>query len=207
MLNTMKLIAMMGLVLFSVNATANPVSGNTCPDPTVANEERTATLTNSQECAYGLGNPDATDLGGYWAGDTWIKVSELTGDGTDSYLTVDGGSWGNIPTSGTWSISDSFWETYEEAVISMHVGEGSGNPDHWAWLIVDQANSGDWSLYFTDPCQVVGGCAGGGGLSNLKLWGRGTGTGVPAPGVLGLMALGLFGITFARRIARRRFTA
>jgi hypothetical protein len=52
--------------------------------------------------------------------------------GTDGFLTVKltSGSWGQSPAAGTWAISPDFWAKYGEAVISIHVGNGGGDPNH-----------------------------------------------------------------------------
>jgi len=186
----MKLITAIALAAFSVKALAIPIAGGTCGVP-----DRTATLTLASQCASGLKNPKASDLATYYSGDSWANVGELTADGTDSLFSATANNgWGVIPNSGTWAIDASFWTMYDEAVISMHIGNGAGDPDHWAWLVLDLETAGTWSLDY-----VSGGTGKGGGLSNLKLWGRGSGTPVPAPGILGLMFIGLTGMTLARR--------
>ena len=48
---------------------------------------------------------------------------------------------------------------FDSAVISMHIGEGAGDPDHWAWLIADNDLSGTWSIDY-----ISGGTGKGGGM-------------------------------------------
>lgn len=180
---------MVGLFLagLSANSLAIPttVIGDTCGAP-----DRTATFSDATSCTY----DDATNFNSVAAidalfpGDPWAYAGELTGSGTDSYFTIEvnSGAWGSAPVSGTWEISDSFWDAYGEAVVSMHVGQGGGAPDAWAWEMTTGATSGTWSY------DVLSGT--GGGLSNIKLFGRGTSVTVPEPGTLALFGIGLMGL-------------
>ncbi|MDH5301525.1 MAG: PEP-CTERM sorting domain-containing protein [Gammaproteobacteria bacterium] len=166
---------------------ANPVAGNTCGAP-----DRIATLVDAAQCAYGSSaNPDASLVGSIY-GDTWTKAGELTGNGTNGYFTATGNNWGSIPASGTWAIDPSFWNHFTKGAISMHVGQGGGDPDYWVWLLKDDSTSGTWDLAKLQK-------SGGGGLSNIKLWGVVGEREVPAPGVLALLGVGLFGLVVARR--------
>ena len=176
----LKIQAAITMVLVSNLAIANPIAGNTSGEP-----DRTATLVDADQCAYGIGNPDATDIASYY-GEDWASAGELTGNGTNTYLsaTSDDG-WGNIPNSGTWEIDDSFWDVYDQAVITMHIGDGNGDPDHWAWLVLDGTTSGTWEVDFT---YVDGTSTKGGGLSNIRLWGANTGTTVAEPGTGALVS-------------------
>ena len=186
------IITTIALAVFSVNAWANPIAGDTCGVP-----DRVAFLEGTQHCAYGEDNPDADDLAGYY-GDDWMQISELTGNGTDGLFSATVttiGGWDNIPNSGTWAIDASFWSMYGEAVISMHIGNGAGDPDHWAWLVVNEETYGNWSLDYID-----GGTGKGGGLSNLKLWGRGIA--VPEPAVVWLLSFGLIGMMGMSRLRK-----
>lgn len=191
MLNNTKLMIAAVLTVFSINVYANPIAGTTCGVP-----DRTGTLTAAEQCAFGLGNPDATDIASYY-GDIWVSAGELEDEnGTDGYLTATSDiGWGVIPNSGTWGIDASFWTMFDSAVISMHIGEGGGDPDHWAWLIADNDLSGTWSIDFVgcDECSTKGG-----GLSNIKLWGVRGGS-VPEPSIVALLAIGLLGMVVARR--------
>lgn len=198
MSNKMKLLMAVVLAAFSATSMAVPstpsptvVSGDTCGAP-----DRTATLTGASKCAYDEGiNFGVADIQAIYPTDPWVAAGELTGDGSNGFLkaTADQG-WGNIPNGGEWSISSTFWTMYDEAVITMHIGQGNGDPDAWAWLITPDTLSGDWSLEF-----VAGGSTKGGGLSNLKLWGRGDGTTVPEPGIVALLATGLLLMGVIRR--------
>lgn len=172
------------------------------------NAFRTATLGDATSVNTGSGNAtaaivnDALPTGN--PADPWVEVADIAGgsggpgDYTDSNnkfkIVVTTGSWGGGgPLSGTWQITDaSFWTTYGYAAISMHVGNGSADPDHWIWEIENGKTSGTWSYE-----RLSGG---GGGLSNFKLYGHGTGgtgTSVPDGGftmaLLGLATCG-FGL-------------
>ena len=187
---------MLSLVLatFSVGSSATPVtvSGDTCGAP-----NRTATFSDATSCTYedGTNFNNVADINTLFPGNTWASAGELTGNGTNSFFTVNAtaGSWGSAPVSGTWAIADSFWDSYAEAVVSMHVGQGGGAPDAWAWEMTSGASSGTWSY------SILSGT--GGGLSNIKLFGRGTPVTVPEPGTLALFGIGLMGLI---GLSRRR---
>jgi hypothetical protein len=139
------------------------------------------------------------------ASDPWVEKGSVAGGNsgpgslTDGLLTVvvTTGNWGSGgPLTGTWTINDpSFWTTYGFAAISLHVGNGNGDPDHWIWNITTGALTGSWDYEDFDGR--------GGGLSNLKLFshGEGTTTVVPDGGAsLALMGLSLLGIGVSRRL-------
>lgn len=161
--------------------------------------QRTASLGSATKgFAVGdvTGTPQAGDVHDLFGG-TWFKEGELTAPGTNDWLTVTlapGSSWGNGPLTGTWEINPLFWATYGSAVITMHVGNGAGDPDWFLWEVTSQATSGTFSYERKS--------GGGGGLSNLFLWGSGTPTrtNVPDAGAtLGLLALSLSVAGMARR--------
>lgn len=190
--NLMSVMALVLLGMVSNTAFAIVVlNTDTCGEP-----DRTATMSGALHCAYGLNNPDADTINGYY-GDVWADAGELTGDGTDGFLsaTSDAG-WGAIPNSGTWAIDASFWDLYDSAVITMHIGNGNGDPDHWAWSMMDGATAGTWSLDYTYGPDTS---TNGGGLSNIRLWGVQGQTSVPAPGAAILLGLGLIGLVGIRK--------
>lgn len=164
------------------------------------NQYRTATLTSADLCEIGSGNTKESDIEEYFGGD-WDQLSGVAGakntGGTlvNGYLTVTllSGTWGNGgPISGTWAIDKSFWTVYGQAALSIHVGNGSYDPDHFAWSISEGNTWGTWSY------QKLKG--NGGGLSNMHLWGAGDPLiKVPEPHIGLLMVLGLLSIFIARR--------
>jgi len=163
---------------------------------TCGNEYRTATLTSAEVCFVGSGNTTETDIEGYFGGD-WDHLTGVQSSVTSGYLTVNllSGTWGGTgPISGTWAIDQSFWTVYGSAALSIHVGNGSYDPDHFAWLITDGQTFGTWSYE-----RLSGN---GGGLSNMHLWGSGEPDfEVSEPNVFLLMLLGLFSMFAARRRA------
>jgi len=142
------------------------------------------------------GTPQAADVGALFGG-TWAKEGELTGNGTNDLLSValTDGAWNGNSVTGDWAIDSSFWSTYGNAVISIHVGNGAGDPDWLFWHVKAGELSGEF--YYK---RIAGG---GGGLSNVFLWGSGdpvdiTTNKVPDGGFsmilvgLGLLTLALF---------------
>ena len=108
--------------------------------------ERTAFIgevDDSTVCETGSKNPKADDINVYFGGD-WSIVAELEGgDGQTGFIgnslfsaDVTHGSWGNAPVGGTFSIGSDFWNTNDSAVLSMHIGNGGGEPDHFAWGLI-----------------------------------------------------------------------
>jgi hypothetical protein len=129
---------------------------------------------------------------------SWTKegdVNASTAGGINQYLTVtldSGMTWGTGPTSGSWAIDPTFFSIFGSAAISMHAGNGGGDPDVFAWLITPGTTSGHWHYERS--------AGGGGGLSNLSLWGNGTPNNVPEAGsTLILLALGLLALSGLRR--------
>jgi len=180
-----------GSLSFADTITAMTVA----PDGTVSynGAQRDAWLKSGvQGYAVGdvTGTPQAANVGALF-GNTWQKEGELTAVGTNDLLTVTltSGTWGNGPLYGTWAIDPSFWSTYGRAVITMHVGNGAGNPDWFLWEITANATSG--TFYYKREA------GGGGGLSNIFLWGGSAPNRVPDSGTSaillgsGLIALGL----------------
>ncbi|UZE95978.1 PEP-CTERM sorting domain-containing protein [Alkalimarinus alittae] len=176
------------LLLAAANVSAMPI--------TCGGADRTATLDSAEECKTGAGNTkgNGSTINGHYGG-SWSGEGSLEGNGSDSYLTtmLTSGSWGGKHVEGTWAIDNDFWNTFAEAVISIHVGNGGGDPDHFAWVITANETSGTWSY---DKLQ-----GGGGGLSNMKLWGRGEATQVSEPGTFALLSLALLGFAFSRKKA------
>lgn len=177
---------------------------------TVVGANRTASLTNAIDGDMGSGNPNAADIAAELGLSSWVSRGNIAGasgtsaGGSDDLFTVTltSGSWGGGDAAGTWAISSSFWATYGNAAISMHLGNGGGNPEHFSFLVDPNPAtrlSGTWSY------DLVTGT--GGGLSNLRLWGTGAPRndtpGVPDGGVtVAMLGLALAAVGLARRFSR-----
>lgn len=165
---------------------------------------RTATLDDATAGFTGSGNATVTDLNaGFAAQAPWTERGSIDpGDGQSGNFTngifainVTGGSFGSKAASGTWTITNAnFWTTYANGAISLHVGNGNGGPDHFAFLLEVGDLSGTWSY---DGTGIKGG-----GLSNLKLYSSGTGTATQVPdggATIALLGLAFMGIHSLRR--------
>lgn len=163
----------------------------------VPDDQRVATLGDAIECRTqdSINLNDSDDLNALFGTNyIWVKEGELTNEGSNDLFTVNT-DFGGTDVTGTWSIDESFWSTYGRAVITMHVGHGGGNPDAFAWLITPGETSGFFSYE-----RVTGG---GGGLSNMFLFGSGIpdipDIKLPEPNIGALLVIGLLSIFFARR--------
>ena len=161
---------------------------------------REATLDSAVEGFAGSGNATAAIVDGYLASlAPWTEVGSVEPDtgGPGPYsqglldIVLLSGIWGDSPAAGTWAINGAtFWTDHAEAAISLHVGNGGGEYDHFVWRIEPGVLSGTWSY--------DGGALGGGGLSNLKL--HTTGTAVPDGGVtIALLGMGIMGFALLKR--------
>ena len=167
---------------------------------TCGNQYRTATLTSAELCEVGSGNTKESDIESYFGGD-WDHLGGVAGaNGTggslnSGFLTVTllSGTWGSGgPISGTWAIDEDFWTVYGKAPLSIHVGNGKYDPDHFAWSISEGNTSGTWSY------EKLSG--NGGGLSNMHLWGSGEPAIQVSEANIGvLLMLGLLSMFVARR--------
>lgn len=187
--NNFSLLAAVAFLLVPVSASALTLAGT----------NRSFDISPATGGVFGNGlNPGAGDVGAAFGG-TWTSAGERTSPGTDGSFTVAllAGAFGAGDASGTWNIAPSFWSTYGSAVISVHVGQGGGDPDYWMFTVPANTLSGTWAY------DIFSGT--GGGLSNIKLWGSESPTPPGTPGVpdhgstLALLGLGLALVVTARR--------
>ncbi len=166
---------------------------------TYSGTQRTAWL-KSAISGFAMGEVTGTVQAGTVSdrfGGTWLKEGELTAEGTNDLFTValTSGTWGTGPTYGTWAIDASFWDTYGRAVISMHVGNGAGNPDWYLWEVTTNEVAGTFFYH-----RHAGS---GGGMSNLFLWGSGTPQRTPdSASTVGMIGILLGGLAVFFRIRR-----
>jgi hypothetical protein len=173
----------------------------TCSDTSNSSlTTRTWTLAAAAGCTTGEGNPLASDILAEWPSTPWSNLGDVTGTADNSAfldIALTTGNFGDKSAAGTWTLDPAFWLAFGEAVISLHVGNGSqeGLADHGSFLLDFGDTSGTWSFAQT---PLTGPDGAGGGISSFHLWGRGTPV-VPEPGSLALLGLGLAGLALIRR--------
>src|SRR5512139_3503310 len=87
-----------------------------CPDP-IGSYNYQGYLTPATDCNFQDGNVTAAVVNGWWPSG-WEERDSLGAAGSGAYLTATASpSWGQPPITGTWQISQAFWDTYGEAVI------------------------------------------------------------------------------------------
>jgi hypothetical protein len=187
--------------LAPVMSEAGTISLGFCPStPTTG---RCATLTDAVSGVAGTANATVTQVEAAFGGD-WTEVGsvEVAGDPvTHGMLTINftEGQVGAKKAAGTWAISSAF--DYGDLAISMHVGNSKDTaptePDHFIWLVLTGGPGGPFNGTWTyDGTDIKGG-----GLSNIKAYGRNAVT-VTEPGTsVGLLFTGLAALAVLRRFA------
>ncbi|MEH6590734.1 MAG: VPLPA-CTERM sorting domain-containing protein [Halioglobus sp.] len=147
-----------------------------CPsalNPSIG-DTRYVDVSPSASCAGIGGNPKLKDINNAFA-DNWEYISYATGDESLG-IDITAGGWGQRNTAGEFSIVDQFWDDFDQAIISIHVGHGRDKSvsSGFMFLIDENTTVGEFATY-CDPSGT--GC----GLSNVKLWGVNTISGGPMP--------------------------
>jgi|GEM_PF-2351739 len=202
-------LAVAGLLVlgFTMNASAATVY---CPGELTPSLTRQVKVTGAKEagyCYYQGGNFQGDDFPAALDPYTLIdKDIASSGEGQSEgglFYTVDSAS----RISGTWTLAQNFWDTYETLYLAMHFGNGSGDPDSFIVELDRNTLTGTWALLPTNLAN---------GLSNIYLIGRGTATSTSTSGgntsgtvpesasTLTLLGFGLLGLGFARRRSSKR---
>jgi len=146
--------------------------------------------------ASGVGNLQGSNTDFFANGTDWsfIEKSENSNPGSSYGLTYTAGAGDSTSITGSWSFSSTFWDTYGEAALGFKFGTGN-TPDEWfVFDVKNGSTGGDWTFFST----LVNG-NGTGGLSHMNLYAKEKGTSVSEPATLGLLGLGLLGLSLTRR--------
>jgi len=196
-----QILAIFAAMFLAVGSAHGILSGDNVTLGTAARQAALeSAVTGAGNSFYGNKNAKAKVLNAnvpFQAFGTWMELDELAGsngNGANNIFKVNltSGSWGSGDAAGTWEILDTnFWTSYAYGAISLHVG-GNTTADHFVWRLTPDKLSGTWAY------DLISG--GGGGLSNLKLYKAGKGTGVPDTGsTLVLLGLGIGVLGFLKR--------
>lgn len=195
-------LAGMAMLLAAGNVSADPIECPTDGELAILDWDRQASLDPALSCEFGEGNPNgSTFFGGGWSeqGET-EGDDDFTGTLTDGFLTVEvlDGSWGADYVLALITIADGFWDMFGSGVISAHVGNTRGNPranpDWFAWTVPSNTPSATFEY------NISGFDTQGGGLSNIKLWGKDApDITMSEPGTLGLLGIVVLGLGLVRR--------
>lgn len=165
--------------------------------PTSGRYVEVTNAANPGECHYQDGNWDAVagNPGGL-ADYEMLGFDLLDKNGTPgTFLT---GGYVSGATSGIWQLASNIWGSYSNLYLGFHFGNGGGSPDSFIVELESGKTSGDWEFIAISPDKLNG-------LSNMYLFtcladkpncGNND---VPEPGILAILGLGLFGLTFVRR--------
>ena len=159
-----------------------------------ATPNRTADFTDAVagSCRYQEKNTTAADINNYYLPKDWVELDEAISTGTDpNELLNIVYTQGTNSVNGTWKINNAnIWDTYGRLAFSTHIGNGSGSPDSWAWLITPGVTSGTFNITAYSAGTFNG-------FSNAKLYG----SVVTLPAAAWLFGSALLGLV---AVARRK---
>ena len=185
-----------GLVQSAGAMTLYSTSTSTCASVSV--EGLRFSLSNSTACMTdGDSNPNASAVNTMDPTENdWEQVERdsSASNATSGFLTTNA-SFSGLPSGKTWSVSSSFWNTYGAAVIALRADPAQGDKEWVGFQLQTNATSGTFTITGRS----------GSDLSALVLFGRGmpgsarAAAGVPEPGTLALLGLGLLVLRTGRR--------
>jgi hypothetical protein len=150
--------------------------------------------------ASGVGNIQGSDTDLFANGTDWKFIEKSEGGAaTPLYsLSYIPGVGDATSITGSWSLSSSFWSLYDEAAVGFKFGTGN-TPDEWfVFDVKEDSTGGAWTFF----SELING-NGKGGLSHLNLYAKERTTTVSEPATLGLLGLGLLGLSLTRRRSAR----